>query len=472
MDERQLSRRIFIAFGGVAIAFVAATVLADWRAFAIDRETNALLTDVIPSMEFLATANDAVRDIEAATDDYPEVAVDDRPAARAKVDRLWRVVDGEIARYHTLPAFEPESAVYQELPVALRELDGSVRALFTEVEAGQQERARLDADNVVRPRADKVTRLLRDLVRLNAADGVNSATRIQQTRRAAIAVSVLLDAIALLLTAATAIWVLRLFRSHNSLLVAHAELEEQRAEELEVFSRRVAHDLLSPLSSLTFCLAAFKKASEKDPKLENALARARQCVLRAQQLVDNVFDFARSGGVPSPNARAEVQEAVDQVVDEARGLELAAGLEFEVGAMPGCAVRCSRGVLASILGNLVRNAVKYTRDSAIRRVTIRAAEVGGDVRFEVEDTGPGIPPAIEKTLFQAYVRGSRTTQHGLGLGLATVKRFCEACGGTVGVRSEAGRGSIFYFTLPKAPAAASAPMTEKEPGPATGAVAS
>ena len=90
------------------------------------------------------------------------------------------------------------------------------------------------------------------------------------------------------------------------------------------------------------------------------------------------------------------------------------------------------------------------RSDDLPRVNIRVTDHGDFVRFEVEDTGPGIPAAIEDTLFQPYVRGDGATQPGLGLGLATVKRFCETHGGSVGARSNAGRGSLFYFTLPKA----------------------
>jgi signal transduction histidine kinase len=107
-------------------------------------------------------------------------------------------------------------------------------------------------------------------------------------------------------------------------------------------------------------------------------------------------------------------------------------------------------VLTSILGNLVGNAVKFMRDSSERRITLRVVESGDEVRFDIEDTGPGVPAGLEDAIFLPYVRGEGVTQPGLGLGLATVRRFCEAHGGTVGVRSTSGRGSAFFFTLPRA----------------------
>ena len=129
-------------------------------------------------------------------------------------------------------------------------------------------------------------------------------------------------------------------------------------------------------------------------------------------------------------------------------------LTIDVSLVPECYARCSRGVLTSILGNLVHNAIKFTRELPVRLISIRVLESGGDVHFEVEDTGPGIPHGLEEAIFQPYVRGEGTTQPGLGLGLATVRHFCEAHGGRVGVRPADGRGSVFFFTLPRAPVAA------------------
>jgi signal transduction histidine kinase len=454
LNEKQFSRGILAAFASVALVFVGATIVADWRTLTIDRETQALLGDALPSMERLAAVNDAVRDIEAFADDYPDIPSADRAAARARVEGLWRTIDAELALYQTLPVFEGELEMYSEVPTYLRAFDASVRGVVDQVERGEIAEARADADAVVRPKANRVTHQVRQLVRLNATNAVDSANRIDHTRHATVALSVVLTALAVLLTIGTASWVFLLFRSHSRLLHAHASLEEKRADELEVFGRRVAHDLLSPLSSLTFCLSAFRKAGEQDPKLAHALVRARQCVQRAQELVDNVFDFARSGGAPSPSARVEVREAVDQAIEEARAMAAAEGAVVEVEALVDCTVCCTQGVLGSLLGNLLRNAVKYMRDSVERRVTVRVTEQGGLVRFEVADTGPGIPGDIEETLFQPYVRGEGVTQPGLGLGLATVKRFCEAYGGTVGARSTPGRGAVFHFTLPRATAPA------------------
>ena len=77
-----------------------------------------------------------------------------------------------------------------------------------------------------------------------------------------------------------------------------------------------------------------------------------------------------------------------------------------------------RAVLGVILSNLIGNAVKFTRSCPVRRITVRAMQVGDQARVEVEDSGPGLPAELQGRLFEPYVRGT-TKQPGLGLGLAT-----------------------------------------------------
>jgi signal transduction histidine kinase len=112
---------------------------------------------------------------------------------------------------------------------------------------------------------------------------------------------------------------------------------------------------------------------------------------------------------------------------------------------------CSEGVLSSIILNLIRNALKYILDGldSVRYINIRVRDLVNFVRVEVEDNGPGIEPGKLKSIFEPYFRAS-TSRPGLGLGLATVKRFVEAHGGKLGVSSHLGKGSCFWFELPKA----------------------
>ena len=118
--------------------------------------------------------------------------------------------------------------------------------------------------------------------------------------------------------------------------------------------------------------------------------------------------------------------------------------------VPHCAVACSPGVLLSVLGNLLRNGLKYLGNAEVREVALRVRQRRGRVLFEVEDTGPGIPASLGARIFEPYVRGPNTGAPGIGLGLATVKRLVESHGGSLGVRAGARGGALFWFELDEA----------------------
>ena len=448
LTERRISRRLFAAFAVIAVAFVASGGYVNWLSVRIDDESETLVTNALPSIAHLGFALDGLSGLDATIDEYARLAAAERETARSGIEDLRRRVDTELTLYRKLPTYPGEDAVYQDEPGALRRVDAAIEHVVAASSSGDDARVRATVEREARPRIHEASAILRQLIQLNAVEASDGATRIQATRQDVAAAALVLNVGTLLLTAFAALWLWRVFRSFSRLREDHARLLERRAQELEVFGSRVAHDLLSPLASLTFCLASFKSAAEGDSKLRDALRRARQCAQLAQGLINALFEFARSGGEPAPGGRAEVREVVQQVVDEARTADPAAHADIEVEPLPACAVRCTNGVLAVVLGNLVRNALKFTRDAALRRVTVRVRRQADRVRFEVHDTGPGIPRGLEQAIFEPYMRATTPSQPGLGLGLATVKRLCEAHGGEVSVSAAPEGGAIFAFTLP------------------------
>jgi signal transduction histidine kinase len=448
--ERRFSLRLVAAFSIVALAFIASALYANWQSLEVEVDAYDITANALPSIDHLTRVIDVLHDLEGLSDDYADMTPAQRETQRPLIRERWKDLDVALSTYLSLPMFPGERDLYTDLPAALRGLDTALDRLFLDAQSGQ---IPFDAEREVRACVDAAADVVRRMLSFNLQQAHERSTRIGVTRHRVTAVAMVMNGITLLFTLGVAIWILRIFAGYAALQNAHAELSERRAAELEVFGRRVAHDLLSPLSSLTFCLSAFKGAAESDPRLARALSRARQCVARAQGLVDAVFDFARSGGAPQPDAVADVAEVVEHVVDEAQSLQPEERPEVQVDPVPeACLVRCSAGVLGSILANLVRNAVKFMRDSAVRRITIRVAATDAMVRIDVADTGPGVPPGLEEAIFQPYVRGDGVTQAGLGLGLATVRRFCEAHGGSVTVHSVPGRGAVFTVLLPRAQA--------------------
>jgi signal transduction histidine kinase len=444
------TRNIVLAFSLVAVGFLASSFYLGVRNLGIDAKTLGLLTNSLPSLEHLDAACDGLRDIEVSAEALPELPENQRAAAALGLEARWNAVEREIAAYRETPDYEGEWELYSSsIPAQLEALhlvDVKLRAKVTDHDLPA---ARDVVDREIRPATRKTIASLRKLMELNAQHAFEDARTIAALRKSGDRLSVVLNGAALLIGAFATFWVLGVFRAYGRLLEAHGALVEQRASDLEQFGRRVAHDLLSPLSALSFCLSAFKKPSLADPKLEDALARAKACIVRAQGLVDGVFEFSRAGGKPKVGEDADVAGVIDETVAEVLASKDEGGPEITVESFAACKVGCSPGVLTAIVSNLLRNAMKYMSDSAVKKITVRVLPNGEDVRIEVEDTGPGVPVGLESVIFEPYVRAQGVTQPGLGLGLATVKRFCVAHGGQVGVRSSPGLGSVFWFTLPK-----------------------
>ena len=117
---------------------------------------------------------------------------------------------------------------------------------------------------------------------------------------------------------------------------------------------------------------------------------------------------------------------------------------------PALRVRADRERVALVFSNLVSNALRYTDDGGT--VTLRALPRGDAVRFEVTDRGPGIAPGEHERVFTRFARLSGAPGGGAGLGLSIAREVIVAHGGQIGVDSEVGHGSTFWFTLPTAEA--------------------
>jgi signal transduction histidine kinase len=117
----------------------------------------------------------------------------------------------------------------------------------------------------------------------------------------------------------------------------------------------------------------------------------------------------------------------------------------------GVRVLADRGRVRQVLLNLLSNAIKFTPDGG--RITVAAAPVNGGAaaRIAVTDSGIGIAPEDQAKLFQEFVQldaSASRKYEGTGLGLALSRRLIELHGGAIGVESEMGKGSTFWFTLP------------------------
>jgi two-component system, OmpR family, sensor kinase len=242
-----------------------------------------------------------------------------------------------------------------------------------------------------------------------------------------------------------------------------ASLEAGRAETEAMLERQrefiadASHELRTPLTSV---LANLELLSEE---LEGEQADTAHAALRStrrmRRLVGDLLLLARAdAGRPAP-PRAIV--GLHEVLVEAAGeLEpVADGHELTIDADPAL-VAGTRDDLHRLALNLLENAIRHTPPGT--HVRAATATEDGNVLLIVEDDGPGIPPELERRVFERFVRGARDGARGSGLGLAIVQAVVESHGGTVALESPpAGPGTRFVIRIPAAhsPATAIAPST-------------
>ena len=126
----------------------------------------------------------------------------------------------------------------------------------------------------------------------------------------------------------------------------------------------------------------------------------------------------------------------------AKGIALAAELTG-----PALVVPFDHDRVLQVLENLIGNAVKFTPSGG--RVLLRVSPTAADVRFTVEDTGPGVAGDVH-SIFDPFTQGTNISRHGLGLGLYISRCIVAAHGGKIWVDKTSSEGSVFCFTLPRA----------------------
>ena len=230
----------------------------------------------------------------------------------------------------------------------------------------------------------------------------------------------------------------------------HRRMLEGRLDELQMFAVRLAHDIRGPLTPATLALERIAKITPEDDPSRGLVRRSIRSLRTIDHLVEALFAFASAGAAPERTESAPVDEVIDTVVAQNQDTSAELGIDVKVESPGGLHVACSEGVLASVLGNLVSNALKHMGDCKERRVVVRVRARGRRVCMEVQDSGPGLPAGASERIFDPYVRRDTRTR-GLGLGLATAKRLVVAHGGSIGVQKASPCGSIFWVDLPASP---------------------
>ena len=251
----------------------------------------------------------------------------------------------------------------------------------------------------------------------------------------------------------------KLEEQHRELSRLNVELD-QASKLKDQFLANVSHELRTPLNSvigfsdllLTGQVEGAALSATQRDYLETISRNGRHLL----QLINELLDLSKIAAgrmelrLEPVTLDTLFREAADNVRAqlEARRHKLA----IEPALEP-LTVTADRGRLLQVLLNLLSNAIKFTTDGGRVTLSARLGDGGRQVRVAVSDTGIGIALQDQAKLFREFVQLDATPSRryeGTGLGLALSKRLVELHGGTIGVDSELGKGSTFWFTLPRA----------------------
>ena len=223
-------------------------------------------------------------------------------------------------------------------------------------------------------------------------------------------------------------------------------------EELESFAYTISHDLRAPLRAIDGFsrMVTDRHGDAFDDVGRGYMARVRAATARMGELIDALLKMSRVSRGELKREPLDLSSMAEDIVsDLAQGDP---GRRVDVLVEPGLRASGDSALVRNLLGNLLGNAWKFTRDTVDARVRFRAVVEDGQEWFEVSDNGVGFDQAYANKLFRPFQRLHAADEFsGEGIGLASVKRIIERHGGTITGQGVPGQGARFRFTLPDEP---------------------
>jgi signal transduction histidine kinase/DNA-binding response OmpR family regulator len=238
-------------------------------------------------------------------------------------------------------------------------------------------------------------------------------------------------------------------------LVTAKEAAEAGARTKSAFLATMSHEIRTPLNGVLGMAALLRRSGLSSEQME-CVETIRSCGDALLSIIDDILSFSKleTGMVEIEQVPFGLARLVNSAVRVSLGPAQAKNLELTFELAPDLPpfARGDEKRIRQVLLNLLSNAVKFTPHGSVR-LRVRASEGGSEprLRFEVTDTGIGIPDSAKDRLFKEFSQGDASINRrfgGTGLGLAISKRLIEAMGGAIGLISTPGTGSSFWFEIP------------------------
>ena len=224
------------------------------------------------------------------------------------------------------------------------------------------------------------------------------------------------------------------------------------------FLSNMSHDIRTPMNAIIGFTGIAMKNNPSD-EVKNCLEKIDESSEHLLSLINDVLDLTRieSGKVNYNPVPANVKNITDSALDITKGFLTNRDINFKIqreeAKIPNVLADPAR--LRDVLVNILSNAVKFTPDGGTITFEARCQEKGGDgyihMRYRISDTGIGMSEEFTKEVFEEFAQedsGVRTQYHGVGLGMAIVKKYVDMMGGTISVHSKKHEGTTFTVDIP------------------------